>query len=93
MDMDVDAAPARADVVTGISTGALMSSFAFLGPEYDDQVREFYTTIRRQDVYRFRPIRGLFSIALAACATAKLRSTSARGTSAPWSIGSCTKCT
>jgi predicted acylesterase/phospholipase RssA len=32
-------------VVTGISTGALIAPFAFLGPEYDAVLREFYTTI------------------------------------------------
>ena len=53
------------DVVTGISTGALIAPLAFLGPEYDDQVRRFYTTVSRRDVYIARPIRGLFSIAIA----------------------------
>jgi hypothetical protein len=53
------------DVVTGISTGALIAPLVFLGPEYDDQVRKFYTTITKDDVYKARPIRGLFSIALA----------------------------
>jgi hypothetical protein len=31
-------------IVTGISTGALMAPFAFLGPDYDGQLRKFYTT-------------------------------------------------
>jgi predicted acylesterase/phospholipase RssA len=53
------------DVVTGISTGALIAPLAFLGPEYDDQVREFYTTVKKSDIYKARPVRGLFSIALA----------------------------
>jgi Patatin-like phospholipase len=31
------------DVVTGVSTGALMAPFAFLGSSRDDQLRELYT--------------------------------------------------
>lgn len=30
--------------VTGISTGAIVALFAFLGPEYDDTLEELYTT-------------------------------------------------
>jgi hypothetical protein len=30
------------DVVTGVSTGALMAPLAFLGPEYDEQLRRLY---------------------------------------------------
>src|SRR5262249_21598199 len=52
-------------VVTGISTGALIAPYAFLGPKYDDAIRKFYTTIDQRDIYRLRPVRGLFGIALA----------------------------
>lgn len=52
-------------VVTGISTGALIAPFAFLGPRYDEQVRKFYTTVDQRDIYRLRPVRGVFGIALA----------------------------
>lgn len=31
------------DVVTGVSTGAIIALFAFLGPEYDDELKRFYT--------------------------------------------------
>ncbi|MEM9097368.1 MAG: patatin-like phospholipase family protein [Pseudomonadota bacterium] len=31
------------DVVSGVSTGAIIALFAFLGPEYDDDLRRFYT--------------------------------------------------
>ncbi len=31
-------------MVTGISTGALTAPFAFLGPDYDDQLKKVYTT-------------------------------------------------
>lgn len=37
-------------IVTGVSTGALMAPFAFLGPEFDDQLRTFYTTVRTRDI-------------------------------------------
>lgn len=53
------------DVVTGISTGALAAPFAFLGPDYDSELERFYTTLRTRDVYRLRPVRGLFTESLA----------------------------
>jgi predicted acylesterase/phospholipase RssA len=37
-------------VVTGISTGALIAPFAFLGPEYDDVVKEVYTTTTTEEI-------------------------------------------
>ena len=37
-------------VVTGISTGALIAPFAFLGPEYDDTLRRVYTQVRTRDI-------------------------------------------
>jgi predicted patatin/cPLA2 family phospholipase len=41
------------DIVTGVSTGALMAVFAFLGEEQDDTtLREAYTTIRDKDVFQ-----------------------------------------
>ncbi len=42
------------DVVTGVSTGALIAPFAFLGPEYDEVARNFYTHITARDVFRLR---------------------------------------
>jgi hypothetical protein len=48
-------------LVTGISTGALMAPFAFLGSEYDETLRTAYTTITTRDVYRER---SLFEILL-----------------------------
>ncbi|MEN8132448.1 MAG: patatin-like phospholipase family protein [Pseudomonadota bacterium] len=42
--------------VTGISTGALIAPFAFLGPEYDSILREVYTTISPKDVLKERGI-------------------------------------
>ena len=43
-------------VVTGVSTGALIAPFAFLGPEYDKVLEEVYTTISPEDVARPRSI-------------------------------------
>lgn len=53
------------DVVTGISTGALVAPFAFLGPAYDEQLKTFYTTLEAKDLYKMKPIRGLFRESLA----------------------------
>ena len=39
-------------VVTGVSTGALQSTAAFLGPKYDYMLREIYTEYDTQDIYR-----------------------------------------
>ena len=41
-------------LVTGISTGALVAPFAFLGPNYDPQLRAVYTGIGPADVYEQR---------------------------------------
>lgn len=40
------------DVVTGISTGALLGAFAFLGPTEDGELRRCYTTLSDRDIYR-----------------------------------------
>jgi len=40
--------------VTGVSTGALIAPLAFLGPKYDDVLREAYTTVSASDVIRRR---------------------------------------
>ena len=41
-------------IVTGVSTGALIAPFAFLGPAYDAQLREVYTTMTPDRVFRQR---------------------------------------
>ncbi len=52
-------------VVTGISTGALIAPFAFLGSRYDDQLRQVYTTISTKDVAKTRGLfKALFADAL-----------------------------
>jgi hypothetical protein len=55
------AAGSRPDfwVVTGISTGALIAPFAFLGPEYDAQLKKLFTTTSTKDLLE---LRSLFSI-------------------------------
>jgi hypothetical protein len=40
--------------VTGVSTGALTAPFAFLGPAYDERLREVYTSVSAADVLRRR---------------------------------------
>jgi predicted patatin/cPLA2 family phospholipase len=36
--------------VTGVSTGALIAPFAFLGPEYDHVLRTVYTAVSQKDI-------------------------------------------
>ena len=38
-------------IVTGISTGALIAPFAFLGSDYDPQLRQVYTTLRSENIF------------------------------------------
>jgi hypothetical protein len=47
-------------LVTGISTGALIAPFAFLGPAYDPQLRAVYTEISPADVFETRSV--LFAV-------------------------------
>lgn len=48
------------DVVTGISTGALIAPFAFLGSDYDGVLKRFFTTTDRQRIARLRVFDALF---------------------------------
>jgi hypothetical protein len=43
-------------IVTGISTGALIAPFAFLGPDYDVQLEEVYTKYSTDDLIKKRGI-------------------------------------
>jgi len=53
-------------VVTGVSTGALIAPFAFLGPRYDGQLEKFYTTISQKDIFKSRGmLKGVMSDAMA----------------------------
>lgn len=42
----------RFKLVTGISTGALIAPFAFLGSEYDDNLRHLYTGVTGRNIFR-----------------------------------------
>jgi hypothetical protein len=42
------------DIVSGVSTGALIATYAFLGPQYDHALCEFYTTTTTAEIYRER---------------------------------------
>jgi hypothetical protein len=54
------------NVVTGISTGALIAPFAFLGPGHDDVLQEIYTTMSADRLFRRRGLAAiLFGDALA----------------------------
>jgi len=53
-------------LVTGVSTGALTAPFAFLGPDYDAQLRSVYTDITLRDVAETRGyLAAIFDDALA----------------------------
>lgn len=53
-------------MVTGVSTGALIAPFAFLGSNYDDEVEKLYTTMSTKDVAVMKGfLKGLFSDAMA----------------------------
>lgn len=43
-------------IVTGVSTGALMAPYVFLGPEHDDALRQFYTTTASRNIFRMLSI-------------------------------------
>ena len=46
-------------VVTGISTGALIAPFAFLGPKYDYVLERVYTTTAQKDIFKKRGLKSL----------------------------------
>jgi predicted acylesterase/phospholipase RssA len=53
-------------VVTGVSTGALIAPFAFLGPKYDHVLKEVYTTSAQSDIFKKRGIlKALFGESMA----------------------------
>jgi len=52
------------DVVTGVSTGALISVFAFLGEEYDALLRDLYTTTTNADIFIDRGVAGFLGDSL-----------------------------
>ena len=49
----------RFEVVTGVSAGALIAPFAFLGPAYDGKLREIWTQYGTNDLVIQQPLAGL----------------------------------
>ncbi|MFC1548682.1 patatin-like phospholipase family protein [Candidatus Omnitrophota bacterium] len=43
-------------MITGISTGALIAPFAFLGEDYDDELKRMYTTMSTEDIMRSKAV-------------------------------------
>ncbi len=41
-------------IVTGVSTGALIAPFAFLGPDYDENLRSVFTKVSAKDIFEER---------------------------------------
>lgn len=52
------------DVVTGVSTGALLAPLVFLGPKYDGAMKRLYTTRESKNLYKRRLLWGLLSDSL-----------------------------
>lgn len=52
------------DVVSGVSTGALAAPFAFLGPEYDPELEEIYTSGVARSIYNPMPVQALLGTGL-----------------------------
>jgi predicted acylesterase/phospholipase RssA len=48
-------------IVTGVSTGALMAPYAFLGAEFDPALKHFYTTTDSRRVFLVRSLRHILS--------------------------------
>jgi len=51
----------RFKLITGISTGALIAPFAFLGPEYDHQLKEAFTTVNTDNIMEKNSLAGIVS--------------------------------
>lgn len=48
-------------LVTGVSTGALIAPFAFLGPKYDARLKDFYTNTGPRDIVEPRSLLAAFT--------------------------------
>ena len=55
----------RFKLVTGISTGALIAPYAFLGSAYDAELKAAYTTVSTKDIARIKPLLSFGSESLA----------------------------
>ncbi len=47
------------DYVTGISTGAIIAPFAFLGPDYDEVLTKAYTSITKENIFESLGLSGI----------------------------------
>ncbi|CEF49309.1 unnamed protein product [uncultured bacterium] len=47
------------DVVTGVSSGALIGVYAFLGPKYDADLQRLIVTLKTADLVKLRPVSSL----------------------------------
>jgi predicted acylesterase/phospholipase RssA len=54
----------RYEIVTGVSTGALIAPYAFLGPEWDDELTEAYAGGASENLMQSRGIGVLFNTAV-----------------------------
>lgn len=52
------------NIVTGVSTGALIATFAFLGSDWDGELERFYTGVKGDQIYTTKGIAGLFDESL-----------------------------
>lgn len=48
-------------IVTGVSTGALIAPYAYLGPDYDAELKEVYTSITPDKIFEERSLIGIFT--------------------------------
>lgn len=62
------------DLVSGVSTGALMAPFVFLGPSYDPQLKSIYTDIDSKQIFKVIGLRGILG-GMSAASSAPLRAT------------------
>lgn len=51
-------------LVTGVSTGALIATFAYLGSDYNQQLKEAFTTVNADDIYSTKVMSLLWSDSL-----------------------------
>lgn len=47
------------NIVTGVSTGALIATFAFLGSGFDGELERFYTQVKQEQIYADNGLFGL----------------------------------
>ncbi len=47
------------EVVTGVSAGAIIAPLAFLGPKYDDELREVWTKYETTDLVQINGLQGI----------------------------------